>query len=74
MALEIQNLPRVFKFNEDDDEKPSLPDPNPLFSAEEVMSFYSSSYPELTTARVVGPSIQDGKAVYSFATNYGTKG
>lgn len=74
MALQIQNLTRVFKFNEEEDDDKSLPDPNPAFSAEEVMEFYAGLHPELTTARIIGPTVEDGKAVFNFVTNYGVKG
>ena len=74
MALQVQNLPRVFKFKEEDDDDKYLPDPNPTFSAEEVMEFYAGQHPELTTARIVGPTVEEGKVVFDFVTNYGVKG
>ena len=40
----------------------------------EVMDFYSMTYPELTTATVHGPEWEDDKAVYRFKTTIGVKG
>ena len=34
----------------------------------------SLPYPELTTATVQGPTIENDKAVYTFKTTIGTKG
>lgn len=69
MALEVTNLKRVFKLNDS-----SLTDPNPDFSVDEVMGFYSVKYPELTTATVTGPEVKGDQAVYTFKTTVGTKG
>ena len=38
------------------------------------MDFYSMNYPELTTATVHGPKIEDDRAVYEFKTTIGVKG
>ncbi|MCA6431324.1 MAG: PRTRC system protein C [Cytophagales bacterium] len=73
MALKVENLPRVFKFSSESDDNKTLTDPNPSLSPTEVMDFYAGQHPELTTAKISGPIIEDGKAVYSFVTNYGTK-
>ena len=50
MALEIKGLQRVFKFKKDSKEL-VLSDPNNELSVNEVMDFYSMTYPELTTDR-----------------------
>ena len=52
----------------------TLADPNPSDTPENVMSYYSNIYPELTTATVHGPTIMEDKAVYEFKTTIGTKG
>ena len=54
MALEIKGLQRIFKFRKDSKEL-VLSDPNSSLSVNEVMDFYSMTYPELTTATVHGP-------------------
>ena len=73
MALEVTNLKREFKFKKNGTSV-TLPDPNPEFSVEEVMQFYSGQYPELTTASLDGPKVDGDKAVYSVQTTVGTKG
>ena len=69
MALEVINLKRKFVLDDKD-----LSDPNPDFSVDEVMGFYSVRYPELTTATVTGPEVNGDEAVYTFKTTVGTKG
>lgn len=73
MALEVTKLTREFKFKKNGTGI-TLPDPNPDFTQEEVMQFYSGQYPELTTATLEGPKIEGDKAVYSVSTTVGTKG
>lgn len=73
MALQVQNLTREFKFKKDGT-MVTLPDPNPDFSVEEVLTFYSGQYPELTTATLDGPKVEGKAAVYSVKTTVGTKG
>ena len=51
-----------------------LDDPNPEMAVNEVMDFYSMTYPELTTATPHGPVMEDDCAVYEFKTTIGTKG
>jgi PRTRC genetic system protein C len=73
MALEVTNLKREFTFTKNGT-KVTLPDPNPEFSVQDVMDFYSTQYPELTTATMDGPKIEGKSAVYSVKTTVGTKG
>lgn len=73
MALQVAKLTREFTFKKDGKDV-TLNDPNPEFSAEEVMKFYASQYPELTTSSSEGPKIDKDKAVYTFKTTVGTKG
>ena len=51
-----------------------LDDPNPEMAVNDVMDFYSMTYPELTTATTHGPAMEDDCAVYEFKTTIGTKG
>lgn len=69
MALNIQNVTRVFKHG-----NIQLNDPDPNMTPDEVMAFYSNQYPELTTSNVHGPKMVDGHAEYEFKTTVGTKG
>ena len=73
MALEIKGLKRVFKLKKNG-ETQRLDDPNPEMAVNDVMDFYSMTYPELTTATPHGPVMEDGCAVYEFKTTIGTKG
>ncbi len=73
MALEIKGLKRVFKLKKNG-ETLRLDDPNPEMTVNNVMDFYSMTYPELTTATPHGPVMEDDCAVYEFKTTIGTKG
>lgn len=73
MSLSVSSLERTFKFK-NGETKITLQDPNPEMSPEEVMDFYSGNYPELTTATVHGPEIENDMIVYRFKTTIGTKG
>ena len=73
MALEINKLTRVFCLKKGNTEL-ELGDPDESMSLNEVMDFYSMTYPELTTANVHGPEIKNDRAVYQFKTTIGVKG
>ena len=73
MALEIKGLKRVFKLKKNG-ETLRLDDPNPEMTVNNVMDFYSMTYPELTTATPHGPVMEDDCAVYESKTTIGTKG
>lgn len=69
MALNVTGMKRVFKYGNRE-----LDDPGKQMSPDEVMQFYSGTYPELTTSNVHGPKMEGDKAVYEFKTTVGTKG
>lgn len=71
MALEIKEIDREFRIEESG---VVISDPNPEMTVENVQLFYSSLYPELTTATVKGPEYKDDKYVYIFTSVIGTKG
>lgn len=73
MALEIKGLKRVFRLKKNGDTL-RLDDPNLEMTVNDVMDFYSMTYPELTTATPHGPMMEDDCAVYEFKTTIGTKG
>lgn len=73
MAVQVTMLKREFKFKKDGTTV-TLPDPNPEFTVNEVMQFYSGQYPELTTATLGAPKVEGNTAVYSAQTTVGTKG
>ena len=66
-------MKRVFKMKKNSQEI-VLDDPNVNMSPAEVMDFYSMNYPELTTATVHGPEIEDHQAIYEIKPTNGVKG
>ena len=70
MALEIENVKRVFKHG-----KEELADPGTDLDPKGVRDWYANAYPELTTAGVDGPEMEerDGErvAVYTFQKSVG---
>lgn len=73
MAITTADVTRVFKFKKGSDTL-TLDDPNSSLSPEEVLSMYTNAHPELTTATVSGPKVEDENIVYEFTTTIGTKG
>lgn len=68
-----QKLARIFVF-EHNGQDLTLDDPATVFSPEQVMNFYSGTYPILTTAKLEGPEVVEDKMQYRFSTTIGTKG
>lgn len=66
-------LPRIFSFKNEGNVI-NLEDPNPNFTAQQVLNFFSDNYPILTTAKIDGPVIETDTVKYTFTTNIGTKG
>ena len=73
MALDIKGLKRVFILKKGNVTL-TLEDPDSRMSLSEVTDFYSINYPELTTATLHGPELEEDRAVYRFKTTIGTKG
>lgn len=72
MLLATQ-LERVFLF-EDKGQEIRLTDPEPKWSVQSVLNFYSNKYPILTTAKVSAPVIKEDTVQYRFESVMGTKG
>lgn len=72
MLLATQ-LERVFLFN-DKGQEIKLTDPEPKWSVQAVLNFYSNTYPILTTANISTPVIKDDTVQYRFESAIGTKG
>lgn len=72
MLLATQ-LERVFLLNEKGLEI-KLTDPEPKWSVQAVLNFYSTTYPILTTAKISAPVIKDDTVQYRFESAIGTKG
>lgn len=73
MALDIKGLKRVFILKKGNGTL-TLEEPDSRMSLSEVTDFYSINYPELTTATLHGPELEEDRAVYRFKTTIGTKG
>jgi PRTRC genetic system protein C len=73
MALKVEYLTRSFVFEKDGKLIP-LPDPGAHYPPEKVMSFYSNTYPELTTGSVDGPVVVKDQAQYKMKAKTGTHG
>lgn len=71
--LQTTELQRTFSFNENGN-RIKLADPAPELSPNEVMNFYSATYPILTTSKVEGPIIKNDEIQFEFKTVMGTKG
>ncbi|OCA77136.1 PRTRC system protein C [Chryseobacterium artocarpi] len=69
----LTTLQRVFILKEKDREI-TLSDPEPKWSVQAVLNFYSNNYPVLTTAKISQPKIKDDTVQYYFETVIGTKG
>ena len=69
MPLNVTTIERAFRYNGQD-----LADPNPALDADTVMRTYATQFPELATASVEGPKIENGKQLYTFQTRIVTKG
>lgn len=65
MALDIKGLKRVFILKKGNGTL-TLEDPDSRMSLSEVTDFYSINYPELTTATLHGPELEEDRAVYRF--------
>ena len=72
MLLATQ-LERIFILKENGQEI-RLTDPEPKWSVETVMNFYSNTYPILTTAKISEPKIKNDSVQYRFESVMGTKG
>jgi PRTRC genetic system protein C len=51
-----------------------LADLNPAAPMDAVLKMHAATHPELSTAILTGPVVEDGKAVYTAETRLGTKG
>ncbi len=71
--LVTTQLERIFSFK-DKGQEIKLADPEPTWSVDAVLNFYSNTYPILTTSTVFGPTIKDDVIHYEFRTTIGSKG
>ena len=69
MPLTLERVKRVFKLA-----NRTIGDPNPSLSPEKVREFLQVSYPELASASIHGPVVENKVAEYTFKVSIGTKG
>ena len=67
--MKIQILGRDFVYH-----GTILADPDPTLSIEEVRSFYTHQFPELTIAAITGPETVGNRLRYRFERAIGCKG
>ena len=72
MLLATQ-LERIFLF-EDKEQEIRFTAPEPKWSVQAVLNFYSNTYPILTTAKISAPVIREDTVQYRFESVMGTKG
>lgn len=73
MSLQVTGISREFTIKKDG-KSIKISDPNPEMSPEDVIKFYSSTYPELTNAIIEGPKVDGDVAIYTFNTKAGKLG
>ena len=71
--MKKEMLKRVFVM-EDGKNKVTLADPNRHMTPDQVLQFYSNTYPQLTNSAVHGPQYKGDTITYQFKTTVGTKG
>lgn len=69
MAIKVTAITRKFKIG-----MQLIDDPAPGQSVETAVKLLSVAHPEITTATMDQPEIEDGHQVYSFENSIGTKG
>jgi len=73
MALQVTTAKRKFILEKGSKEI-VLKDPHSKMELNDVVKHYSNVHPELSTAVIKGPKIENGEAVYRFSTVLGDKG
>ena len=66
---EVQTVKRVITYKGND-----LADLNPEASIDDVVKMHAATIPELATAAIEGPIMEDGYARYRISERLGTKG
>ena len=69
MATVVSEVTRLFKYN-----GVQLPDPGEGLSTEAVRDLYSTTYPEIVSAAVDGPSYEGDSVVYTYVRAVRDKG
>jgi PRTRC genetic system protein C len=67
--MNSQPIKRGFQYNGQ-----SLGDPNPKLPPEQVKEIFAAARPELAGATIEGPELVNGRQLYRFVKQVGTKG
>lgn len=67
--MKTQPIIRGFQYNGQ-----HLGDPNPNLPPEQVKEIFAAARPELSSAAIEGPEIVNGRRLYRFVVQVGTKG
>lgn len=75
MALQVSTAKREFIIKKGKaKDNLVLRDPHPDMTPQEVQQYYKGRYPELASASIEGPKMEENKAVYTFNSVLGDKG
>lgn len=67
--MKTQPITRGFQYNGQ-----NLGDPNPKLPPEQVKELFAAARPELSSAAIEGPEVVNGRQLYRFVKQVGTKG
>lgn len=73
MVIKKEQLRRSFIIERRDGDI-TLPDPDNNMTPDQVMQFYSNTYPELVTSSCQGPVYKKDEMTFTFKSTVGTKG
>lgn len=72
--MTINETKRVLRYEDETGTTHDLADLNPEASVEEVVRMHAIVHPELATAVVEGPVLENGEQIYTAQTRLGKKG
>jgi PRTRC genetic system protein C len=65
--MQIRTMERIFRYVEGKSMGGlTLPDPDPSLDVERVRALFCTSFPEITTAALIGPEAVGDRLVYTF--------
>lgn len=67
--MQVTAIKRGFTYNNQ-----NLGDPNPNLAPAQVKEIFASARPELASAVIEGPELVNGRQLYRFVKQVGTKG
>lgn len=73
-VLAATPVKRVFTYEDKNGNEIDLKDFNPQATPEEIIKFYSGTYPELTNAKIEAPEFKGEDMHFNVSVGVGTKG